>query len=311
MDDFTVAMWVKTTDTAGSAGAQWWNGKGLVDGEVGGGGADWGTALVDGKFVIGIGSTGGDSTFASSVNINDGTWHHVAATRNNSSGAVAVYVDGILRGSGTGATGSRTFPSSLRIGSLQTGNNFLNGTLDDVRLYDRVLTAGEIAALIAPPAAPTNPVATIGDASVALSWSASANATSYFIKRSVVSGTGFTTIATNSSLSFTNTGLTNGTLYYFVVSAWNSVGESTNSSQVGARPTSFAPAQLGFATVGNQLQFNWPADHTGWLLQSQTNNLALGLGTNWINIPAATQTNQMAFPLNTADGAVFFRLVRP
>jgi hypothetical protein len=144
-DDFTVAMWVKTTDTAGAANAQWWAGKGLVDGEVGGGGADWGTAIVDGKFVLGVGSTGGDTTLASSVNINDGLWHHLVATRSNTSGAIAVYVDGVPSGSGTGPTGSRTLPASLRIGSLQTGNNFLNGTLDDVRLYDRVLSATEVA----------------------------------------------------------------------------------------------------------------------------------------------------------------------
>lgn len=146
-DDFTVAMWVKTTDSAGGAGAQWWAGKGLVDGEVAGGGADWGTAVVDGKFVIGIGSTGGDATLASSVDINDGAWHHVAATRNNATGAITVYVDGVLRGSGTGPTGSRTLPPGLRNGSLQTGNNFLNGTLDDVRLYGRVLSGGEIGGL--------------------------------------------------------------------------------------------------------------------------------------------------------------------
>ncbi len=310
-DDFTVAMWVKTTDTAGTAGAQWWNGKGLVDGEVGGGGADWGTAIVNGKFVIGIGSTGGDSTFASSVNINNGAWHHVAATRNNTSGAVAVYVDGILRGSGTGATGSRTFPPSLRIGSLQTGNNFLNGTLDDVRLYDRILTVGEIAALVAPPAAPTNLVATIGDASVALSWSASSNATSYFVKRSLVSGGGYSTTATNSSLTFTNAGLSNGTLYYFVVSAMNSLGESTNSMEVSARPTSSAPTQLSFAAAGNQLQLTWPADHTGWLLQGQTNSLAAGLGTNWSTVSISTQTNQITVPCDVTNDTVFFRLARP
>jgi hypothetical protein len=150
-DDFTVAMWMKTTDTAGAANAQWWAGKGLVDGEVGGGGADWGTAIVNGKFVLGVGSTGGDTTLASSVNINDGAWHHLVATRANTGGEMAVYVDGVLRGSGTGPTGSRTLPASLRIGSLQTGNNFLNGTLDDVRLYDRVLTATEVAELARSP----------------------------------------------------------------------------------------------------------------------------------------------------------------
>jgi fibronectin type 3 domain-containing protein len=310
-DDFTVAMWVKTTDTAGGAGAQWWSGKGLVDGEVGGGGADWGTAIVNGKFVLGIGSSGGDSTFASSVNINDGNWHHVAATRNNTSGAVAVYVDAILRGTGTGATGSRTFMPSLRIGSLQTGNNFFSGTLDDVRLYDRILSVGEIAALVAPPAAPTNLIATIGDASVALSWSASSSATSYYLKRSLTSGSGYTAIATNTSLAFTNTGLSNGTLYYFVVSAVGPAGEGANSAAVSARPTSSAPVTVSATSVAGQLQLSWPADHTGWRLQSQTNSLATGLGANWATISNSAGTNQITMPVNPANGAVFFRLVRP
>jgi uncharacterized repeat protein (TIGR03806 family) len=310
-DDITVAMWVKTTDTAGTAGAQWWSGKGLVDGEVAGGGADWGTAIVNGKFVIGVGSTGGDVTLASSVNINDGTWHHVAATRNNTSGAMAVYVDGVLSGSGTGPTGSRTFPPSFRIGCIQTGNNFLNGTIDDVRLYDHILTTNEIVALISPPAAPTNLIATIGDASVALSWSASTTATSYYVKRSLTSGSGYTSIVTNASLAFTNTGLNNGTLYYFVVSATNSFGESTNSTQVSARPTSSASGAIGATNTPGQLRISWPVDHTGWQLQSQTNNLTGGLGTNWVNVSSSAQTNQMTMPLNSANGSVFFRLVRP
>jgi hypothetical protein len=311
-DDFTVAMWVRTTDTAGNAGAQWWSGKGLVDGEVGGGGADWGTAIVNGKFVLGVGSSGGDTTLASSVNINDGTWHHVAATRNNTSGAMAVYVDGVLRGSGTGPTGSRTFPASLRIGSLQTGNSFLNGTFDDVRLYDRILTVGEVAALIVtPPAAPAGLTAVTGDAAVALHWNASATATNFYVKRSTTSGAGYINIATNASLGFTNTGLANGTLYYFVVSGVNAGGEGVNSLEVSARPTSFAPVQLGLAAVGHQLQLNWPADHTGWTLQAQTNSLASGLSTNWNNIAGTAETNQITLLLNLTNEAVFFRLKRP
>lgn len=145
-DDFTVTMWVKTTDTAGSAGAHWWTGKGLVDGEIGGGGADWGTSIVNGRFVLGIGSSNGDTSVVSSAAINDGTWHHVAATRDNTSGAMRVYVDGVLSGSGTGPTGPRNWPTMLRIGGLQPGYNYLNGTLDEVRLYNRVLTGAEIIA---------------------------------------------------------------------------------------------------------------------------------------------------------------------
>jgi hypothetical protein len=253
--------------------------------------------------VLGVGSAGGDTTVASSVNINDGTWHHVAATRNNTSGAMAVYVDGVLRGSGTGPTGSRTFPPGFCIGSLQTGNNFLNGTLDDVRLYDRILSATEIAALVAPPAAPNGLTAVAGDAAVALSWNAAATAVSYYIKRSTTSGSGYVNVATNATQAFTNSGLNNGTLYYFVISGVNAAGEGANSVEVSARPISFAPTQLSFGSAGNQLQLIWPADHTGWQLQAQTNGLGVGLST--------AETNQMTVPLDGTNGAVFFRLMRP
>jgi alpha-L-arabinofuranosidase len=157
------------------------------------------------------------------------------------------------------------------------------------------------------PPAPTNLVAAIGDASVGLSWNASSNATSYIVKRSTASGAGFAAIATNASLAFTNPGLTNGTLYYFVVSAGNTFGESTNSAQVSARPTSSASIAMNAANAGGQLQISWPPDHTGWQLQAQTNNL----GTNWVNIPGLDQTNEMTVLLNSANGSVFFRLVRP
>jgi hypothetical protein len=150
-----------------------------------------------------------------------------------------------------------------------------------------------------------------GAASVALNWSVSATATNYFVKRSTVSGSGYTAVATNTSLAFTNTGLSNGTLYYYVVSALNGVGESINSTQASARPTSSAPVAMNAANAAGQLQISWPADHTGWQLQSQTNNLSVGLGTNWINVFASAPTNQMTLPMNATNGSVFFRLVRP
>ena len=118
--------------------------------------------------------------------------------------------------------------------------------------FDNVTVPGWPAST--PPAMPTNLVATAGDAQVALSWSASSNATSYFVKRSAVNGSGYVNIATNASVAFTNTGLANGTLYYFVVSAWNSAGESTNSAQVSARPTSLAPVAINVTNVSGQLR---------------------------------------------------------
>ena len=157
-----------------------------------------------------------------------------------------------------------------------------------------------------PPAAPQNLTATPGDANAALAWSAASNATAYYVKRSNT-GSNFTTIATNLTLTFTNTGLSNGTLYYFVVSALNGAGESTNATPVSARPTSSASVAMNAANAAGQLQISWPTDHTGWLLQSQTNSL----GTNWGNVTSSDQTNQALAPLSTTNGAVFFRLVRP
>jgi hypothetical protein len=235
-DDFSVTMWVKTTDTAGSAGAQWWSGKGLVDGEVGGGGADWGTSIVNGKFVIGVGAPGGDTTVASSVNINDGAWHHLVATRNNTTGAMAVYVDSTLTGSGTGPTGSRTFSPSFRIGGLQPGYNYLNGTLDDVRLYDRVLTMDEIIASSGlPPVTPSGFAAIAGNNGVILNWAATPAATSYNVKRSTTSGSGYVTIASGANTTYTDTAVTSGTTYHYVVTAENGSGESVNSAEIATR----------------------------------------------------------------------------
>src|SRR5690606_5906239 len=88
----------------------------------------------------------------------------------------------------------------------------------------------------APPAAPTGLTATAGPGQVALTWNASANATSYRVKRATSPGGPYGVIATRTTTSYTNTGLTNGTTYYYVVSALNDGGESPNSAPVSARP---------------------------------------------------------------------------
>ncbi len=92
-----------------------------------------------------------------------------------------------------------------------------------------------------PPPVPTNLAATPGNAQVSLTWTASSGATSYNVKRSTTSGGPYSTVGTPGTNSFTNTSLTNGTTYYYVVSAVNSNGESANSSQVSATPTAGGP----------------------------------------------------------------------
>ncbi|MGB9587293.1 MAG: malectin domain-containing carbohydrate-binding protein, partial [Armatimonadota bacterium] len=88
------------------------------------------------------------------------------------------------------------------------------------------------------PAVPTNLVATAGNQQVTLSWTGSQYASGYNIKRSTTNGGPYNTIRTGvTGTSFTDTGLTNGTTYYYVVSAVNETGESANSNQASATPT--------------------------------------------------------------------------
>jgi len=112
------------------------------------------------------------------------------------------------------------------------------------------------------PAAPAGLQASAGNAQVSLSWSASANATGYYVKRSTTSGGPYTQIAGTSSTSFTDTGVTNGTKYFYVVSSYNSAGQSANSAEASATPTgsvTIPPVPSGLlASPGNaQVSLTW------------------------------------------------------
>ena len=143
-DSFTIAFWVRTT-TTGAAGTQWWQGKGLVDGEVANVTNDFGVSLVGAHAAFGVGNP--DTTIQSTSNVNDGAWHHVVATRNATSGAMVLYVDGAQQASATGPTGTRNAPAILRVGGLQTSLNFFAGQIDEVRLFSVALSAAQVAAL--------------------------------------------------------------------------------------------------------------------------------------------------------------------
>jgi hypothetical protein len=113
------------------------------------------------------------------------------------------------------------------------------------------------------PAAPGGVTAVTGNEQVVLTWKPVANAAGYYIKQSLASGGLFTTIATNLiSVTFTNSGLANGTTYYYVVSAFDQAGQGANSPVVSGEPLPLLPAiptgLLAVATNG-QINLTWYA----------------------------------------------------
>lgn len=163
------------------------------------------------------------------------------------------------------------------------------------------------------PMAPAGLTATPGDGQVVLNWSPCPGATGYYVNESTTNGGPYTVVGANlSAPTFASSGLTNGILYYYTVIATNAAGGSLASAPVSARPTSATVPRIAAAFDANtrQLALNWPADHTGWILQAQTNSPGSGLGTNWVTISGADSTNRIVLPVNPANGSVFFRLVQ-
>jgi hypothetical protein len=248
------------------------------------------------------------------------TWHYVVVTYDRTT--LKAYVDGNLdvsRAIGMPIATARTF---MQVGSAiggtgpNGGNDPFHGYIASARVESGVLMPGDVVnnyvmGLIGPATAivPTGLTGKPGNGQAVLTWNACANASFYNVKSSTASNGPFTLVASNiNHLSFTNTGLSNGTVYYFVISATNSAGESANSSVVGVQPISTTAPMLQPTTSSGQLLLAWPQDHTGWLLQAQTNPPNTGLGTNWVTVPASFGTDQMAFPMYPTNGSVFYRL---
>ena len=88
---------------------------------------------------------------------------------------------------------------------------------------------------------PTNLTATPSEGQmpgqVALSWTASDGATAYNVYRSTTNGGPYTTIARPTTNNYTDTGLQNGTTYFYVVTSTNVFGESSDSAPASATPS--------------------------------------------------------------------------
>jgi len=141
----SLAFWIRTTQTGNDLG---WQAPGVTGVEQSGGADDIFWGWIDAAGRIGI-SVGNDFSTKSAVAINNGVWRHVVLTRDQVAGAYKIYIDGTLNASGAIATGviGTAFSSIGRIEDTGGSPEYLDGQLDEVRIYNQVLTDAEVIAI--------------------------------------------------------------------------------------------------------------------------------------------------------------------
>jgi len=140
----TIAFWMKTTTDNGGTGGSWFEGTGLIDGELPGDTTDFGLSQIGTRIAFGIGST--DSTIFSTSNVNTGAWTHVAATWDNS-GSMNLYINGLLEASYSIASFDLRDPTNQFFVGMDLSGAAYTGSLDEIRIYDSVLSGSQIAGL--------------------------------------------------------------------------------------------------------------------------------------------------------------------
>jgi titin len=189
-----------------------------------------------------------------------------------SNGGSSVTAYKVYRGT---STGGETLLATVGTGTTYLDTAVTNNTtywyqVSAVNTVGEGARSGEASATPVPaatiPGAPTLSSATAGNGQVTLAWNAPASnggatITNYKVYRGTASG-GETLLTTLGAVTgWTDTGTTNGTTYWYTVSAVNSVGEGVASNERSAAPATVPGAPtLASATAGNgQVALTWTA----------------------------------------------------
>lgn len=168
----------------------------------------------------------------------------------------------VFRGTASGGEGTTAIISGLT-GTGYTDQGLTNGTpyFYTVKAVNAIGSSPASAEATAtpqplPPAVPTNLSAQGGDGQATVSWTASPGAASYTVTRATASGGPYSPVGTGGTgTSYTDPGLTNGTTYYYEVSALNSGGTSSPAGPVSAVPV--GPLYLTATASSNQVNLSW------------------------------------------------------
>jgi hypothetical protein len=181
-------------------------------------------------------SAGGQVICDSGVTLTAGTWYHLVGTFDGAN--VRMYVDGALANTVAYAGTMRSGAAPVRIGAgsgaTVAQEEPFDGRIDDVRIYNYALSAGEVTSLHNGQLPAPAPVltATDGVGQVSLAWSASGGATSYNVRRGPAGGP-YPVIANQAGLAYSDTSGALGSTYTYQVGAVNIVGEVLSNTDPG------------------------------------------------------------------------------
>jgi hypothetical protein len=249
-----------------------------------------------------------------SVLANDGSIFHFGTVGGN----LGLTVNGTLRGTGKITQNGNQLPSDVRVtigagGSLMIGNS--PNEIASMTLAARVdFLATSVSTFDVDNSTPTNDVIRLADGNVIGKVNFGAGnelGGTFVINRTAGPEFGLGT-----------------TLYLF--DRISNDPDNANPARPGVTPqpgigmvwdvsnmlTNLTLAVTGLPPFSNtitstNITFDWPENYRGWRLETQTNDLTVGISTNWATVGGSWRTNSVAVPLVTTNPAVFFRLAYP
>ena len=176
----------------------------------------------------------------------------------NASVTTTVSKNGVAVGSGSVYVPPLVTRANNYLGrSYWASDGYFQGDIAEVILYNRALSTAEqstvhaylaekyeLAVVTPPPSvldSPTAPNAVAGDAQVVLSWNAVGGATGYKVYRRGTPTGAYIQVHDGADTTYTDTAVTNGTTYRYVITAYDVSQESAYSTEVLATPAAPAP----------------------------------------------------------------------
>lgn len=144
--DMSWSFWIKTTSTNVADRG------GIFNGAASGGSEGYLFFYWHGSNAIGLYIDNGVSTVYNSqpisgaVDVDDGQWHMITAVLDRD-GDISYYADGVLQGTDPAPFPGEDITGSQTMQLARFGVGYMEGDLDDVRIYNRALSAAEIGEL--------------------------------------------------------------------------------------------------------------------------------------------------------------------